>query len=77
MKVQNRDVDIVQEFSMVLDGVAARKEDNNLLLHVLFEEGEEEEEASVGGADDITLREGRYRAGVLSLVNIDIQGSGS
>ena len=47
MKVQNRDVDIVQEFSMVLDGVAARKEDNNLLLHMLFEEGEKEKEASV------------------------------
>ena len=47
VKVQDRNVDVIQQLGVVFDRVAAREENDDLLLHVLFEEGEEEEEAAV------------------------------
>ena len=55
MEVKHRDIDVVQEFGVILDRITAREEYNHLFLHVLLEERKEEEETAVGGADDVAL----------------------
>jgi hypothetical protein len=57
VKVKNGNVDVVKEFAVILNRLAAREEDNDFLLEVLAKEGEEEEESLVAIADDVTLLE--------------------
>jgi hypothetical protein len=73
MKVEDRDVDIVEQLAMIFYGVTTREEDDNLFLHVLFQKGEEEEEAAVGRANDVTLSKSRDSTCRLSLIDIDLQ----
>ena len=40
VKVENRDVNIVQQLSVVFNRIAAREEYDNFLFEVLFEERE-------------------------------------
>ena len=72
MKVEDRDVDVVEQFPVVLYGVTTREEDDYLLLHVLFQEGEEEEEAAIRRANDVTLCQCSDSACRLFLVDIDL-----
>jgi hypothetical protein len=39
MKIEDRDIDIVQQLGVVLDRVTGGKEDNVFLLHVFPQEG--------------------------------------
>jgi hypothetical protein len=73
MKVEDRDVDVVEQLAVILYGVTTREEDDNLFLHVLFQKGEEEEEAAVGRANDVTLSKSRDSTCRLSLIDIDLQ----
>lgn len=41
METKNRDVDVVEEFRVILDGIVAREEDDNFLLDFLLQEGEQ------------------------------------
>ena len=75
MKVEHRNVDIIQQLGMIFDRVAAGEEDNDLLLSVFTQEGEQQEKPPIGGADDIALRERCHRASCLLLVNVDLNGA--
>ncbi len=55
MNAVHREVDVVEQFVVVLDAHTGGEEDHDLLLAVLLEEGEEEEEAAVRGADHVAL----------------------
>ena len=77
MKIQYWNVDVIEEFGVVFDGIAAGEEDNDLLLEVFFEEGEEEEEAAIGGADDVALRQGGDGAGSFFFVDVDGDRAGA
>ena len=57
VKIQNWNVDIVEQFRMILDRIAAGKEHNDLLLEIPFEESEEEHEPLIGMTDNIALFE--------------------
>lgn len=39
MEIQNGDVNVVEQLAVVLDGSAAREEDDDLLFEVLPQEG--------------------------------------
>jgi hypothetical protein len=47
MQVQHRQINVVQQLCVVLDAIAARKEDDDFLLQVALEEGEEQQKALV------------------------------
>lgn len=72
MQVEYRNINVVQQFSVVFHGIAAREEDNGFLLQVLFEKGEKKKETAIGGAHDIALRQRRYRTRRLFLVYVDM-----
>lgn len=40
VKIQHRNINVIQKLRMILDRIAARKENNNLLLQILFQERE-------------------------------------
>ena len=40
MEIEDRDIDKVEEFAMVFDGLTTRKEDDDLLFGISSEEGE-------------------------------------
>ena len=40
-------IDVIEQFGMVFDGIAARKEHDNLLLEIALEEGEEKHETLI------------------------------
>lgn len=42
MKVENGDIDVVQEFGVILDGIATREEYHDLLLEVFLQKREKE-----------------------------------
>jgi len=42
VQIQHRNIDVVEEFAIVLDRSAAREEYDNLLLQVLPQESEKE-----------------------------------
>jgi hypothetical protein len=56
MQVKDGDIDIVEQLRIILDSIAAGKENNDLLLEVLLQEGEQQQEANVAVNDDIALR---------------------
>jgi hypothetical protein len=77
MKVQHRNIDVIQQLRMVFDRVAAGEEYDDFLLrlliaHVLFQERKEQKESSVGRADNISLRKSRDCARVLLAINVDM-----
>jgi hypothetical protein len=47
VKVEDGNVNVVQQLAMVLDRIAAGEKDDNFLFEVLFEEGKEKKETSV------------------------------
>lgn len=77
MEVQNGNVDVVEQLSVVLHRVATGEEDDDLLLHVFLEEGVQEPEACIGRAYHIALCKSRYSASGFFLVDIDEDGIGT
>ncbi len=55
MDALNRQVNVVEEFIVVLDGHAGGEEDHHLLLPVLFQESEKQQKSFLGRAHDIPL----------------------
>ena len=55
MDVQDRNVDVVEQLSVVLDRVAGRQEHHHFLLEVLLQKGEQQQEPLLRWADDVTL----------------------
>jgi len=51
----HRQINIVEELVMILDGHAGREEHHHLLLPVLLEESEEDEQSLLRGAHDVAL----------------------
>lgn len=72
VKVEYRDINVVQQFSVVFYGITAREEDDDFLLQVLLEKGEKKEETAIRRAHDIALRQRRYRTRLLFLVYVDM-----
>ncbi len=56
MDALNRQVDVVEEFIVVLDGHAGGEEDHHLLLSVLFQESKKQQKSFLGRAHDIPLK---------------------
>ena len=77
VQVQNGQIDVVEEFGVVLDTVTRREEDDDLLLGVLLEECEQQLEPHVTLADDVTLLETGDSAVLLLVVDVDVQRSSS
>lgn len=77
VKVEDGDIDVVEELAVVLDRLAAGEEDDDLLLKVLAKEGEEEEEALVRVADDVALLEVLGRRSLAVRIDVDVEGSGA
>ena len=55
MQIEHRNVNVIQEFSVILDRVTRGHKNDNLLLCILFEKGEEKEEPLFTGTDHISL----------------------
>jgi hypothetical protein len=77
MKVQHRNINVIQQLGMVFDRVAAGEEYDNFLLrllvaHVLFQECKEQKESSVRRADDVSLRKGRDGTRIFLSINVDM-----
>ena len=51
----DRQVDVVEEFVVVLDGHARRKEHHHLLLPILLQEGEQQQQPLLRRANDVAL----------------------
>lgn len=75
VEFKHRQVDVVEQLSMVLHTVTAGEEDNDLLLKVALEEGEKKQEALVSLTDDITLFQTLDCAVLLAVVDVDVQGA--
>ena len=52
----NGQVNVVEEFVVVLDGHAGGEEDHDLLLAILLQEGEEQQKSLLRRAHDVTLK---------------------
>ena len=52
----NGQVNVVEEFVVVLDGHAGGEEDHDLLLAILLQEGEEQQKSLLGRAHDVALK---------------------
>jgi len=52
----NGQVDVVEEFIVILDGHARGEEDHHLLLPILLQEGEEQQKSLLGRAHNVTLK---------------------
>jgi hypothetical protein len=77
VKLENREINVVQQLGVVLDTVAAGEEDNNLLLEVTLEEREEKQESLVGFTEDVALFQTSDGAVLFPVVNINVQRSGA
>lgn len=55
MKIQDWDINVIQQLGMVLDAIAAAHENNDLLSLVLLEESKEQQESLVAVTDYVTL----------------------
>ena len=56
MDALDRQVDVIEELVVVLDGHAGREEDHHLLLAVLLQEGEQQQQPLLRRANDVTLK---------------------
>lgn len=72
VEVEYRDINVVQQFSVVFHGITTREEDDGFLLQVLFEKGEKKEETAIRRAHDIALRQRRYGTRRLFLIYVDV-----
>jgi hypothetical protein len=55
VEIQDGDIDKVEEFGVVLDGLATGEEDDDFLLCITMEEGKEEQESFICFTDNVTL----------------------
>jgi hypothetical protein len=56
MDALDRQVNVVEELVVILDGHARGKEDHHLLLSVLLQEGEQQQKTLLRRADNVTLK---------------------
>lgn len=73
VEVENGKINVVEQFSMVLDTVTAGEEDNDLLLEVALEEGEQKQEALVRFTNDVALLQAFDRTMFFAVVNVDVE----
>ena len=55
MQIHDRNVNVVEQFGMKVNGGARGEENNDFFLQIFLQECEEEQEAEVSGANDIAL----------------------
>jgi hypothetical protein len=55
MQIENRNINVVEQLGVVLDGVTTREENNDFFLQILLQECEQQHESLVGITNDITL----------------------
>lgn len=77
VKIEYGHIDVVEQFSMILDAVAAAHENNDLLARVPFQESEEQQKSPIALADDVALLEMRDGGCGQICVHVDVQRSGS
>ena len=77
VEIEHLEIDVLQEFRVVLDRVAGREEDDDLLLLHLLEEGEQEQETLIGVDNHVALIQTLDCAELLLLVDVDVQGAGT
>lgn len=77
MKVKDWDINVVEQFGVVLDRVAAREEDDDLLLDVLSQECEEQHESLIRVAHHVALFEHVDGRGFFGRVDIDVERAGA
>jgi hypothetical protein len=56
MDALDRQVNVVEELVVILDGHAGGEEDHHLLLSVLLQEGEQQQKTLLRRADNVTLK---------------------
>lgn len=75
MEIEDGHIDVVQQLSVILDRIAARKEYNNFLLHILLQKREKKKESPIGRANYVSLCQGINCAGGSSVFHIDMQST--
>jgi hypothetical protein len=77
MQVQDGNINIIQQFRIILDLVTTGEEHDTLLLQVPLQKGEQQQEPLVGFTDDIALfqhcRGGSFFIGI----DVDVEGTGT
>jgi hypothetical protein len=77
MQVQDGNINIIQQFRIILDLVTTGEEHDTLLLQVPLQKGEQQQEPLVGFTDDIALFQ-HCRGGSLFIgIDVDVEGTGA
>lgn len=77
VKVEDGDIDIVQQLRVVFHWITARKEDNDLLFQILLQKCKQQHKPLVGITNDIALFEHIDRGCFLGGIDVDVQRSGA
>lgn len=77
VEIQDGHINIIKQFTMILDRITAREKHDDLLLHMFLQKRKKQQKPPVARTHDVSLGKRRDRRCGLFVVDVDVEGTGA